>query len=145
MRCTRRTGRLAQGLSFEEAVERVQERGRGIRSATKGEEGITATINSRSRVGDKRTRQSLIVLGGAVVFLLLIVCANVANLSLSRTLARSRDFAIKSAMGASRRDLIRETVVENLVIGVVGAAVGLALAGLALNAASTFIPEEVTF
>ena len=138
-------GRLVPGLSFDEAVERVQERGRGIQSSTVGEAGISATINSRSQVGDKRTRQSLIVLGGAVVFLLLIVCANIANLSLSRTLARSRDFAIKSAMGASRRDLIRETVVENLVIGGVGAAVGLAIAGLALNAASTLIPEEIAF
>ena len=137
--------RLVPGLSFDDAVPRVQERGRGIRAATKGEEGITATIHSRSQVGDKRTRQSLIVLGGAVVFLLLIVCANIANLSLSRTLARSRDFAIKSAMGASRRDLIRETVVENLVIGVVGAVVGLAIASLALNMASAFIPEEVAF
>ena len=138
-------GRLAAGVPFDEAVARVQERGRGIRNATKGEEGITATIDSRTRVGDKRTRQSLIVLGGAVLFLLLIVCANIANLSLSRTLSRSRDFAIKSAMGASRRDLIRETVVENLVIGVVGAAVGLVIAGLALNAAAAFIPEEVAF
>ena len=138
-------GRLVPGLSFDEAVARVQERGRGIQASTVGEAGITATINSRSRVGDDRTRQSLIVLGGAVVFLLLIVCANIANLSLSRTLARSRDFAIKSAMGASRQDLIRETVVENLVIGVVGAVVGLAVAGLALNAASTFIPEEIAF
>src|SRR5688572_9063696 len=138
-------GRLVPGLPFDEAMERVQERGRGIQTSTVGEAGITATINSRSRVGDTRTRQSLIVLGGAVVFLLLIVCANLANLSLSRTLARSRDFAIKSAMGASRQDLIRETVVENLVIGVVGAVVGLAVAWLALNAASTFIPEEIAF
>jgi putative ABC transport system permease protein len=137
--------RLAPGLSFDQAVGRVQERGRGLSSATKGEAGITATIIPRSRVADKRTRQSLIVLGGAVVFLLLIVCANIANLSLSRTLARSRDFAIKSAMGASRRDLIRETVVENLVIGVIGAVIGLGIAWLALNAASTFIPQEMTF
>jgi putative ABC transport system permease protein len=136
--------RLVPGLLFDDAVERVQERGRGIRASTGGEEGISATINSRQR-GDTRTRQSLIVLGGAVTFLLLIVCANIANLSLSRTMARSRDFAIKSAMGASRRDLIRETVVENLVIGVIGATVGLAVASLALSAAATFIPEEIAF
>ena len=137
--------RLTPGLTFEEANDRVKERGRGVRASVGGEEGITATLDFRGRFGENSTRQSLVVLGGAVAFLLLIVCANIANLSLSRTLARSRDFAVKSALGASRRDLIRETVVENLVIGGIGASAGLALAWLVLNAAPTLIPEQMTF
>ena len=137
--------RLQPGVAFEQADARVKERGGRLVKASGGDDGMTATLRSRQKIGDARTRQSLVVLGGAVGFLLLIVCANIANLSLARTLARSRDFAMRSALGASRRDLIRETVVENLLIGVVGSAAGLAVAwgGLALSGA--LIPEEMVF
>ncbi len=136
--------RLQPGLTLALARERVQERGQRLMKATGGDEGITATLQSRLEVGDKRTRQSLIVLGGAVGFLLLIVCANVANLSLSRTLARSRDFAIRSALGAGRRDLIRETIVENLVVGVLGSSAGVVIAWGTLALTAAFIPSEMT-
>jgi putative ABC transport system permease protein len=137
--------RLRPGLTLEQATARVQERGSRLARAAGGDEGITATLQSRDQIGDARTRQSLMVLGGAVAFLLLIVCANIANLSLSRTLARSRDFAIRSALGARRRDLIRETVVENLVVGALGSAAGLAVAWVALVLTATFIPREMVF
>ncbi|HUR19900.1 MAG TPA: ABC transporter permease [Vicinamibacterales bacterium] len=136
--------RLAPGVTFDRATSAVTERGTRIRSAMGGEPGIGAILQRRDKT-DPRTRQSLIVLGGAVAFLLLIVCANIANLSLARTMARGRDFAVRSALGASRRDLIRETVIENLVIGVLGSIGGLAVAALALKAAATFIPQEMTF
>jgi putative ABC transport system permease protein len=137
--------RLQPGVPLDQATGRVQERGSRLARAAGGDEGITATLHSRTQIGDARTRQSLIVIGGAVGFLLLIVCANIANLSLSRTLARSRDFAIRSALGARRRDLIRETIVENLVIGAVGSTAGLAVAWVALALTTTFIPEEMVF
>jgi len=136
--------RLQSGLTLDMARDRAQERGHRLMKASGGDEGITATLHSRLEVGDKRTRQSLVVLGGAVGFLLLIVCANIANLSLSRTLARSRDFAIRSALGAARRDLIRETVVENLVVGALGSAAGLVIAWGTLALTATFIPLEMT-
>ena len=136
--------RLQPGVPLVLARERVQERGERLRKVTGGDEGITATLQSRLEFGDQRTRQSLLVLGGAVGFLLLIVCANVANLSLSRTLARSRDFAIRSALGAGRRDLIRETVVENLLVGALGSAAGLVIAWGALSVTAAFIPVEMT-
>ena len=77
---------------------------------------------------DRKTRLSLWVLGGAVAFLLLIVCANLANLSLSRTLSRSRDYAVRASLGASRGDLIRESLVEHGLVGVIGVLAGLAVA-----------------
>lgn len=137
--------RLQPGLTLDQATARVQERGSRLVKAAGGDDGFTATLDSRSQIGDPRTRQSLIVLGGAVAFLLLIVCANIASLSLSRTLARSRDFAIRSALGAGRRDLIRETVVEHLVVGAMGSAAGLLVARVALALTIAFIPEEMTF
>ncbi len=136
--------RLQPGLTLDVARERVKERGERLRKASGGDEGISATLSSRLEIGDARTRQSMIVLGGAVGFLLLIVCANIANLSLARTLARSRDFAIRSALGAGRRDLIRETIVENLVVGVAGSFCGLVIASGALALTAAFIPAEMT-
>jgi hypothetical protein len=104
--------RIAPGVTFTQAADRVQERGRrllersvdeatrqGFSTAAEAGEGISAMIIARNEIGDARTRQSLAVLAGAVGFLLLIVCANVANLSLSRTLARGGDFAVRSALG----------------------------------------------
>jgi predicted permease len=90
---------------------------------------------------DRKLRLSLYVLGGAVAFLMLIVCANLASLSLSRTLARARDYAVRTSLGASRGDLVRETLVEHLLMGVTGAVAGLGVAALVLNVALRMIPE----
>jgi predicted permease len=85
-----------------------------------------------------------VVLGGAVGFLLLIVCANLANLSLSQSLGRARDFAVRAALGASRLDLIRETLVEHLAIGAIGAAAGVGVAAWSINIAVAVMPSEIT-
>ena len=76
----------------------------------------------------EEVRPALLALMGAVVFLLLIACANVANLLLVRASLRERELAVRTAMGGSRWDLIRQTMAEALVIACIGAAGGLALA-----------------
>ena len=93
---------------------------------------------------DDRNKRSLTVLGGAVVFLLLIVCANVANLTLSRSFARARDRAVRTALGASRGDLVREALVEYSLLGAIGAVLGLGIAHLAVAATVGVLPETMT-
>ena len=145
-----RSGRLTAftrrqpGLSQPALDERVRERGLRLATAAGISRPVAAVSSNRSWTRDLKTQRSLVVLGGAVVFLLIIVCANLASLSLSRTLARARDCAVRAALGASRADLIRETMVENLAIGAIGAIAGVGVAAAALGVTVRWLPTAFT-
>ena len=95
--------------------------------------GGTAIPLHQQEVSDVRI--ALLVLLGAVAFVLLIACANVANLVLAKTLARRREIAIRTALGASRPVILRHIVSETVLLAVIGAGLGLLLASVGLNAA----------
>lgn len=136
--------RTAPGIPMETVVTQVKERGARLRLASGGDAGITAVARPRTHRDRDAGARALQVLGGAVLFLLLIVCANIANLSLARALSRGRDYAVRSALGASRRDLIRETVVEHLVVGLGGAALGVLVAWIVVAVADASLPASMT-
>jgi putative ABC transport system permease protein len=87
-------------------------------------------------------RNALVVLGGAVVFVLLIVCVNISALLISRSEARRREIAVRHALGANRRRLVRQLVAEAMVLAGVGGTAGLLVANLLLQALLALSPQR---
>jgi len=129
------TGRLKPGVTIEQARADMDLVAHNLALAypdsNKGS-GIALVPLKTDVVGD--VRGILLVLLGAVSFVLLIACANVANLLLARSTGRAREFAIRSALGASSARVIRQLLTESVMLGVAGGAIGLILAKLGTRA-----------
>jgi len=87
-------------------------------------------------------RENLWILFGAVGLLLLIACANVSNLLLSKASARQKEMAVRAALGASRARLLRQLLTESLILAVAGGALGVVLASGALQAILSLVPPD---
>jgi len=143
-------GRLKPGVTIEQArsdLNRVMADLAVAYPETNRGNGATVIPLKEQVVGN--IRPILLMLFGAVGFVLLIACVNVSNLMLARSTGRSREFAIRSALGAGRRRLLRQSLTESTLLGLAGGALGLIVAGwgtkLALAALPTTLPraEEV--
>jgi putative ABC transport system permease protein len=130
-------GRLKAGISLEEARARVQASRAAFDRRFPGALGGPKNGFDVQLVGEilvRGARQSLLVLAGAVAFVLLIACANVASLLLVRATSRRREVAIRCALGGSRWRIVREVLTESVVLSLVGGALGLVLGTAGIRA-----------
>jgi putative ABC transport system permease protein len=137
-------GRLKPGVPIEQAQAEMDTIARRVGMQFPGNKdwGVRLQTFERWIVAD-RLRTALTILLAAVGFVLLIACANVANLLLSRAAARQKEIAIRAALGAGRGRLIRQLLTESLLLSVTGGAAGLAAAAGAIRAMSASIPASL--
>ena len=136
--------RLAPGVTEGMARAELAVLGQGLRERYPEESGDKAWGLAPllgQTVGD--IRGTLGPLFGAVALLLVIACVNVANLMLVRSSERSREFALRTAIGAGRRRLVRQVLAESTLVGVLGGATGLVLAVFGLRAFVALNPGDI--
>jgi putative ABC transport system permease protein len=141
---TRSVGRLRPGVTLAEARVQLREVAERLSREYPTENqgfGANAISLREDLVGD--ARPALLVLTGAVVLVLLIACANVANLSLVRTTLRAREFAVRSALGAGLARIVQQLFVESALLAAGGAVLGAGLATVTVRALVASAPPSI--
>src|SRR5205823_4963996 len=138
-------GQLKLGVTVDQARSEMKTIAAQLEKAypeTNKGETIVVTPLLENLVGKYRTNLNLLL--GAVAFVLLIACANLANLFAARGAAREREFAIRAAVGASRRQIVRQLLIESFLIALLGGVFGFLIALWSRDALSILAPQNVS-
>jgi predicted permease len=138
------TGRLKPGVSMTQVQAELDAIGARLAKEFPAENdgwSIRFMPLKQLIVGD--VKSALLVLLGAVGLVLLIACANIANLLLTRATARAREIAVRSALGADRSRIVRQLLSETLVLGLLGGLAGIALAYVGVQGLTALMPQDL--
>jgi predicted permease len=136
--------RLRGGVSLDQAEAQMSEVAMTMRAANPAMPARSIGIRTlRDHLVGTSTRRWMLMLLAAVGIVLLIACANVANLWMARASVQQRDAAVRAALGASRARLVQRVLIDSCVVSIVSLVIGLAIARICIHALSAALPEAV--
>lgn len=135
--------RLKPGVSVEQAQAEISAIAARIRDKDKRDRTFTISVVPVLEQVVGNVRRAVLVLLGSVAVVLLIACANVANLLLTRASGRQKEVAIRTALGAGWMRLVRQLLTESMLLGLMGGAAGLLVAKLSLSVVRTVNPGNI--
>ena len=136
-------GRMKPGMTPAQAQSDVSAVARRIEEIDPAYKGVGPLIVPLQEQLAGDSRKALLVLLGAVGFVLLVACVNVANLLLARSSARSKELAIRASLGASRARIIRQVIIECLPLALLGGLCGVLLATWGIDLISSLLPDTL--
>jgi putative ABC transport system permease protein len=136
-------GRMKPGITVERAQADLGRVSQDLLTRFPGRKGYGVYVAGYTNQLVGRVRPAILVLAGAVAFVMLIACANVANLLLARAASREREVALRAALGADRGRLVRQLLTESTLLGLAGGVLGIALAFFGLQALLAAAPADL--
>lgn len=135
--------KLRPGVTPEQANAEMDMISRRLQERHAEQEDIGVFVNPLQNELSSQSRLLLLALCGAALCVLLIACANLANLLLARALARRKEIMVRTALGAGRERLVRQSMTESLVLAALGGALGVIVAYVALPLLTTLVPSSL--
>jgi putative ABC transport system permease protein len=136
-------GRLKEGVTLAQAQADLERIAANLATRYPADHAVSVLLRPLQQDQEGGMRPTVLLLMGAVILILLIACSNIANLLLARNSRRTREIAVRVAMGAAKWALVRQFVIENLTLGLLGGAFGCALAYCGCALIVRFHPRQL--